>query len=202
MLYGAYTFLEQMGIGFYLGGDAFPGHDLPLEISASLAVEQKPVFAVRGSLPWYNFLNSPTTWDLDDFKYFFDQTSKMKNNFVGFHTYDSEPFAPYLDQGKPVYAAPLVTAKSYGWGGDKWMRFSDFYEGFDKTLPAHVIFAALDNINPASEPNVSAVYGMLSPQRERWPIPWYESDGGVWVQRVEFESATADWSIGWERPGR
>ena len=346
VLYGAYTFLEQMGIGFYLGGDALPGHNLPLQVPASLDVRQKPAFAVRGSLPWYNFLNSPTTWDLDDFKYFFDQISKMKQNFVGFHTYDSEPFAPYTEEGKLVYAEPLATAKTYewgtvrglataefgfgtgdyfdqeqfgsraiteakgrddairraqallaagleygrrrgvracmgfevsgdptapeaqaalekrlrelvraypmldyvwlwqsegrgggaemppldspldvlvrrqhqqfaylkdpgriaeavrvseyirlghsilrriapamrlvvsGWGGDKWMRFSDFYEGFDKTLPPEVIFAALDNINPAAEPNVSAVYGKLAPQRERWPIPWYESDGG------------------------
>ena len=54
---------------------------------------------VRGSLPWYNFLNSPTTWDLDDLKYFFDQISKMKQNFVGFHAYDSEPFAPCLKDG-------------------------------------------------------------------------------------------------------
>jgi uncharacterized protein YukE len=345
-LYGAYTFLEQMEIGFYLGGDTLPGHKLPLDVPA-IDLAQKPVFAVRGSLPWYNFLNSPTTWDLDDFKYFFDQTGKMKNNFVGFHTYDSEPFAPYADaKGRLVYAEPLVTSLNYGWGavrglrtnqfgfgtgdyfdqeafgsravteskgrddairraqallaagleygkrrgvrvcvgfevsgdptlsesqaalearlrellraypmldyvwlwqseslglgadippldspldilvqtqrrhfeylndarrtaeavrvseyvrlghailkrldphmrlivsgwgGDRWMRFSDFYEGFDKTLPPDVIFAALDNIDPSISPQVAAAYGKLSPKRERWPIPWYESDGG------------------------
>jgi hypothetical protein len=346
VLYGAYTFLEQMGIGFYLGGDTFPGRNLPLEIPP-LDLAQRPVFAVRGSLPWYNFLNSPTTWDLEDFKYFFDQMGKMKNNFVGFHTYDSEPFAPYADaQGRLISAEPLVTSLTYGWGGlrglrtdqfgfgtgdyfdqelfgsraatesknredgirraqallaggldygkrrgvrvcvgfevsgdptrpesqtalearlrellraypmldyvwlwqseslglgaeipaldspldvlvqtqrhyfeylkdqrriaeavrvseyvrlghailkrlapqmrlivsgwggDRWMRFGDFYEGFDKTLPADVIFAALDNIDPGISPQVAAAYGKLSPQRERWPIPWYESDGG------------------------
>ncbi len=346
VLYGAYTFLEQMGVGFYLGGDTLPGHNLPLDVPASLNIQQKPVFAVRGSLPWYNFLNSPTTWDLDDFKYFFDQMGKMKNNFVGFHTYDSEPFAPYEDNGKLVYAEPLVTSLNYGWGavrglrtdqfgfstgdyfdqealgsraiteskgrddairraqallaaglhygksrgvrvcmgfevtgdptqpasqaglearlrelvraypmldyvwlwqseslgmgadlpardspldvlvrkerrhfeylkdprrvaeavrvseyvrlghsilrriapqmrlivsgwgGDRWMGFNQFYEGLDKTLPPDVIFAALDNIDPGAEPNVGAVYGKVSPRRERWPIPWYESDGG------------------------
>ncbi|MGO8746787.1 MAG: LamG-like jellyroll fold domain-containing protein [Thermoguttaceae bacterium] len=346
VLYGAYTFLEKLGIGFYLGGDTFPGHNLPLEIPP-LDLTQRPVFAVRGSLPWYNFLNSPTTWDLDDFKYFFDQMGKMKNNFVGFHTYDSEPFAPYADaQGRLIYAEPLVTSLTYGWGGmrglrtdqfgfgtgdyfdqelfgsrattqsknredgirraqallasgldygkrrgvrvcvgfevsgdptrpesqtalearlrellraypmldyvwlwqseslgmgsdipvldspldvlvqtqrrhfeylkdqrriaeavrvseyirlghailkrlapqmrlivsgwggDRWMRFSDFYEGFDKTLPPDVIFAALDNIDPSASPQVAAAYGKLSPQRQRWPIPWFESDGG------------------------
>ena len=34
VLYGAYTLLEWMGVGFYLGGDTFPGHDLPLELPA------------------------------------------------------------------------------------------------------------------------------------------------------------------------
>ena len=74
--------------------------------------------------------------------------------------------------------APHVGVIVSGWGGDRWMRFSDFYEGLDKTLPPDVVFAALDNIDPAAEPNVSAVYGKLSPQRQRWPIPWWESDGG------------------------
>ena len=139
VLYGAYTFLEQLGIGFYLGGDAFPGHNLPLEVPASLDVRQKPVFAVRGSLPWYNFLNSPTTWDLDDFKYFFDQMAKMKSNFVGFHTYDSEPFAPYADaQGRLVYAEPLVTSLNYGWGAVRGMAHGQFGFGtgdyFDQEL--------------------------------------------------------------------
>ena len=57
--------------------------------------------------------------------------------------------------------APAMRLVVSGWGGDQWMRFSDFYQGFDKTLPPDVIFAALDNINPAAEPNVSAVYGKL-----------------------------------------
>lgn len=361
-LYGVYTFLEKLGMGFYLGGDTFPAHALPslppdpesripnqkspLQLPADLDETHKPVFAIRGSLPWYNFLNSPTTWDLEDYRYFYEQMSKMKMNFVGFHTYDSEPFVTYVENGQHQYGAPLVTSANYGWGtvrgmktaefgfgtgdffdqeefgsratteakdpndaivraqavlragfqfahtrgikvcvgfeltgdpldpemqrrlalrlkalvatypmvdyvwmwqsegrggggeippldspldvlvrkqrghfeylgseariaeavrmsvylqlayrilkrlapekrmivsgwgGDRWMRFSDFYLGLDKTLPKDVIFAALDNIDPTSVPNVSQVYGQLSPERERWPIPWWESDGG------------------------
>ena len=37
-------------------------------------------------------------------------------------------------------------------------------------------------IGPAIDPRladqVSEVYGKVNPQRERWPIPWFESDGG------------------------
>jgi hypothetical protein len=58
------------------------------------------------------------------------------------------------------------------------MAFTDFYQGLDETLPDDVIFAALDNIDPTFEPNVSAVYGKVKSSRECWPIPWFESDGG------------------------
>ncbi|MCX6359631.1 MAG: hypothetical protein NT029_07500 [Armatimonadetes bacterium] len=74
--------------------------------------------------------------------------------------------------------APRVRMAVSGWGGDKWMRFSDFYLGLDKTLPQEVIFAALDNIDPSMATTVADAYGNLSPGRERWPIPWWESDGG------------------------
>jgi len=347
VFYGVYGLLEQIGFGFYLGGDTFPPRGTPLVIPADLDQVCRPALAIRGSLPWYNFLDSPTTWDLDDYKFFFQQMAKQRFNFVGFHTYDSEPFVPYEWNGQLADTAPVASSLTYGWGairglatkdfgfgtgeyfdrdpfasrslldgkdppdqvmrsrtllaaaldyarglgikvcvgfeltgdptdaqrldrlearigalvqaypmldyvwfwqseglggggetvpdessalghlvreyggafaylgqpqriaeavrvshyantayrilkrqaphvgvivsgwgGDRWMRFGDFYEGLDKTLPTDVVFAALDNIDPAAEPNVAAVYGKLSPQRQRWPIPWWESDGG------------------------
>lgn len=358
---GAYALLERLGVGFYLGGDALPEARSALEIPSDLDEARAPVFRIRGSLPWYNFLNSPTTWDLDDFQVFFDQMAKMGNNFVGFHSYDSEPFAAYPWEGVWRMGAPAATSLDYGWGtvrglksdafgfgtgrffpyevfgsrsaalareptgdpvsavfprrtrqdeailraqaglaqgleyarrrglhvcvgfeltgdptvpesrrqtearirnllatypmidhvwfwqseglgggaaaapadspldrivqrlrpsfeylgseermgeaarvaawvefaygvvkrceprlkvivsgwgGDAWMRFSDFYVGLDKVLPRDVVFAALDNIDPTAQTHVSAAYGKLDPERERWPIPWFESDGG------------------------
>jgi hypothetical protein len=311
-----------------------------------LSVTVTPAFGTHGSLPWYNFLDSPTTWDRDDYRYFFDQMAKMRMNFVGFHSYDSEPFCAYSWHGKLQGGEPLVTARGYGWGGmrgmkteefgfgtgefffgpefgsraiteakgredairraqalladalhyarsrglkvcvgfevtgdptdpevqerlyarlqalvraypmldyvwlwqseglgggsdpgrresqlgmmvdrhaaefrylgdprrtyeavrvmlharlghamlkrlapdvrlvisgwggDRWMRFSDFYVGLDRLLPGDVIFAALDNIDPAGAPTVAEAYGKLAPGRQRWPMPWWESDGG------------------------
>ena len=61
--------------------------------------------------------------------------------------------------------APRVPLVISGWGGDRWMRFSDFYIGLDRTLPGDVIFAALDNIDPSVAPTVAAVYGKLPPMR-------------------------------------
>ena len=345
--WAVYAFLERLGCGFYLGGDALPAPQPDLYV-ADLDLRRTPTFAVRGTLPWYNFLNGPTTWNPADHRRFYDQLAKQGANFVGYHSYDWEPWAAYLrgftgvemgevlatsganhyrDLWGPVptatadyafgtdrlYAHGLFGAEcafgyatyadgvrqqqamlseslgyarargirtclgfevagdptaeenvrilrarleqvvrtypldyvwlwqaegrgggidmrawdvveaaadeiaphfSYlgdawrvaegaricryiqlghrilrelapdvrlivsGWGGDRWMAFTDFYRGLDATLPNDIIFAALDNIDPTFEPNVSTVYGELKPSRERWPIPWFESDGG------------------------
>lgn len=360
--YGVYSLLEKLGVGFYLGGDALPEQRESILLPRDLNETKAPAFKIRGSLPWYNFLNSPTTWDLEDYQFFFDQMAKMKMNFVGFHSYDHEPFCAYPEKRQWRMGAPAATSMTYGWGavrhlrtkdfgfgtgryfpyevfgsrsvalarqphqpspedalfphrtvdddaiiraqcvlaqglqyakgrglkvclgfelvgdptnpeqrrmqearirhmlatypmldyvwfwqseglgagsdlpepdspldlmaqryrpvfeylgsekriaeaarvtawiqwahgvvkrlrpeigvcvsgwgGDRWMRFSDFYVGLDKLLPSDIVFAALDNIDPSWEPNVSAAYGKLSPAREKWPIPWWESDGG------------------------
>ncbi|MBI3923632.1 MAG: hypothetical protein HY318_19590, partial [Armatimonadetes bacterium] len=348
--YGVYTLLERYGFGFYLGGDVVPPKQAlqPLDLHE----EHQPVFATRGSLPWYNFFNSPTSWNFEDYQYFADQMAKMKNNFIGFHAYDYEPFCAYDFEGKMLGGQPLMnssqscwgtspmkvdefafgtkeffdteyfgsraamdyrdspdgirkaqallqrafdyakrrgikvclgfevggdplnpeTARHFelrlrhllatypmvdyvwlwqtegmgssgitppdpasdfgaymlrhrdefsylgspnrvaegcrlsyyfnlgytiikqlapktgvavsGWGGDRWLQFSDFYLGFDKTLPKDVIFSALDNIDANAEPGVSAAYGKLSPDRQKWPIPWFEFDGDQWFPQA------------------
>ena len=345
--WAVYALLEHLGCGFYLGGDALPARQPDREV-ADLALRRGPLFTVRGTLPWYNFLNGPTTWNLGDHRRFYDQLAKQGANFVGFHSYDWEPWAAYpggwtgMQGGEPVgtsgsnhykdiwgpvptatvdyafgtdqlyahslfgadcafgyvthaegirqqqamlaealrYArsrgirtclgfevsgdpaaegniralrerlghalqtypldyvwlwqeegrgggeflpqpgdvhatsddlaahfaylgqpwriaeavricryvqlghrilremAPHVRLIVSGWGGDHWMRFTDFYAGLDQTVRDDIIFSALDNIDPTFEPNVSAVYGQLQRGRERWPIPWFEGDGG------------------------
>ena len=345
VLYGAYSLLEEYGLGFYLGGDTIPAKK-PFKL-LSLNVSRKPALKIRGTLPWYNFFDSPTTWDFEDYAWFFDQLVKTKNNFIGFHSYDNEPFAAYIENGKFIWGEPLQstanpcwgttpmktsefggnTAKYYateyfgagpslyrdqrersiqdaqtllkraldygksrglkvcvgfevngnnpagaddlkrledrlrhlvaaypmldyvwlwenegraiwppepppldsemgayyrrlekhfaylnnpgkiaegvrlavytieadrilkeiaprmklvlsGWGGDNHLHVSDFYPGLDKVVPKDVIFSALDNIVVSD--TVSEAYGKLSPDRERWPIPWFEYDGDQW----------------------
>ena len=103
---------------------------LPLVIPADLDQVCRPVFGIRGSLPWYNFLDSPTTWDLEDYKFFFQQMAKQRFNFVGFHTYDSEPFVPYEWHGQAggCRAAGLVADLRLGRDprpGDEGFRLWD-----------------------------------------------------------------------------
>lgn len=123
--YAAYTLAERYGAGFYLGGDALPTKRVKFAIP-KLDVLQKPVFKVRGVLPWYNFFDSPTAWNIEDYRLFIDQLAKSKNNFLGFHSYDYEPFCAYRDaKGDMVAGAPLVSTLTPTWGTAS-MKASEF----------------------------------------------------------------------------
>jgi len=114
VLHGAYRLLREYGIGFYFDGDAVPTE--PPARFLTPTIHGSPGFAVRGSLPWCNFLDSPTTWDDQDFRFFADQIIRSGQNFIGFHTYDFEPFAAYEWEGKLVGGEPLMTTADHVWG--------------------------------------------------------------------------------------
>lgn len=133
--YAAYTLAERYGAGFYLGGDALPTNRTQFTIP-KLDLTKKPVFKIRGVLPWYNFFDSPTAWNIEDYRLFIDQLAKSKNNFLGFHSYDYEPFCAYRDaKGELVDGAPLVSTLNPTWGTAS-MKITDFAPGaqgyFDK----------------------------------------------------------------------
>ncbi len=130
VMYGAYKLLEKLGFGFYLGGDAFPPTGSPLVIGDSLDEVHKPVFAVRGTLPWGNLLNA--YWDLNDWKYYFDQLSKQGYNFVGLHQYCSplatsgEPWCAYEWNGKLVGGSPMLDSMTPRATGDRGLKTEQF----------------------------------------------------------------------------
>ena len=124
-----YGLLKEMGYGFYLGSEAIP-EKLPSTLKSSPVI-RKPVFQVRGVLPWYNFFNSPTTWDPIDHRAFVDQLVRMGANFLGFHTYNSEPFAGYEENGNMKHAGRLLNTKNSTWGTVP-VPASDFAFGTDK----------------------------------------------------------------------
>jgi len=109
-----YGLLREAGFGFFLGSETQPER-LPGQLPASLVV-RKPVFTVRGVLPWYNFFNSPTTWNPIDHRAFADQLIRMGANFVGFHTYDYEPFAAYEEDGVMKWGERLRNTRAPNWG--------------------------------------------------------------------------------------
>ncbi|MBI4558418.1 MAG: hypothetical protein HY706_12625 [Candidatus Hydrogenedentes bacterium] len=126
---GLYGLLRELGYRFNLGSETVP-KTLPDALPHS-PIERKPVLTTRGVLPWYNFFNSPTAWDLVDHRAFLDQLIRMGANFVGFHTYDAEPFAGYFEEGTVKYGQRLLNTASPTWGTHP-LNTQDF--GFDTGL--------------------------------------------------------------------
>lgn len=152
VLNGAYGLLEEMGYGFYLGGDMLPASVPSIGELAQRGfnVSKTPAFAVRGSLPWFNFLDSPTTWELADYKRFFDQLAHMRCNFAGFHAYDGEPFAAYELDGNFVGGEPLQNTSDSVWG-TRPMATSEFYAGTGRYFDGEVFGARSSMIEDRAE---------------------------------------------------
>ena len=152
VLNGVYGLLEEMGYGFYLGGDTLPSSVPSMgEIAGrGLSVSKTPAFSVRGSLPWFNFLNSPTTWELGDYQWFFDQLTHMRCNFAGFHVYDNEPFAAYEFDGQLIGGEPLQNTSDSVWGTHP-IPTSEFYAGTGQYFDSDVFGAASSLIEDRAE---------------------------------------------------
>jgi len=130
MVNGVYGLLRTLGYRFYLGSESVPAA-LPEKLPGSGPIEGRPVFSVRGVLPWYNFFNSPTAWDPIDHRAFVDQLIRSGANFLTFHTYDAEPFAAYEENGRVKEGAPLLNTGSPTWG-TAGTRVDQFAFGTDK----------------------------------------------------------------------
>lgn len=98
VVYGAYELLEQYGIRFYLSDEVLPAPNPDLRLKTWDLVH-KPDLAIRGTLPWYNFLMGPTAWRLEDYKAYIDQLLKMKYNMLGLHFYVQDPFFHFSHRG-------------------------------------------------------------------------------------------------------
>jgi hypothetical protein len=91
VLYGAYRFLQTLGIRFYLDNDDIPDDKTALDPSG-LDIDGKPLFSLRGLQPFHDFPEGPDWWNLDDYKAYIAQLPKMGMNFIGFHTYPETQF--------------------------------------------------------------------------------------------------------------
>ena len=85
VLYGAYRYAELLGVRFYLHEDVLP--DEPLKELPAVDETGKPVFGVRGILPFHDFAQGPDLWEADDYKAVLSQMVKLRMNFIGLHTY-------------------------------------------------------------------------------------------------------------------
>ncbi len=63
------------------------------------ADDNQPRFAVRGLLPWHNFLSGPTAWNESDYREYLDRMQQQQLNLLALHCYTggAERYAPYVE---------------------------------------------------------------------------------------------------------
>ena len=86
LLYGAYTFIEKLGIQFQLDRDVIPDQQVPFKLPG-LNETYKPLFETRGILPFHDFPQGPDWWSTDDYHRYITGLARMRMNFIGFHNY-------------------------------------------------------------------------------------------------------------------
>lgn len=85
-LYGAYRFVEHLGVRFYLHGDVISDERITFELPTP-DEHGKPLFNLRGIQPFHDFPEGPDWWNLDEYLAILSQLPKLRMNFFGLHTY-------------------------------------------------------------------------------------------------------------------
>ncbi len=89
LLYAVFDFLERQGLVFGIDGTTVP-IDLPAPLQLPLDGQSwngSPRFAVRGLLPWPDFLNCISVYNEEDFRAYFAAMLRMRFNMFGMHVY-------------------------------------------------------------------------------------------------------------------
>ena len=141
LLYAVFDFLERQGAFFGIDGESYPIDD-----AAGLALPARgapwtgaPRFAVRGLLPWPDFLNCITVYNEDDFQAYFEAMLRMRFNTFGMHVYTGaqqwvESYLSFEFAGAG-HLAFLDNSASHRWGylPERTSRFgmgaAQFFDG-------------------------------------------------------------------------
>jgi hypothetical protein len=116
---------------------------LVLPLAALRGADTAPSpFAIRGTLPWHNFLSGPTAWDEEDYARYLDRLKELGLNYVVFHCYTggAERYSPYVEpiiriQYREVLPlATFDTSLTARWGY-RPLRISEFAFDTGKLFP-------------------------------------------------------------------
>jgi hypothetical protein len=141
LVYAVFHFLEHQGAFFGTDGESYP-----LDAPGRLRIPEQgrswdfePRFAVRGLLPWPDFLNCITVFNADDFRAYFENMLRMRFNTFGMHVYSmmnqwTEPYLSF-EFGGAGHLGFLDTSATNRWGelpqrtSTFAMGASEFYDG-------------------------------------------------------------------------
>lgn len=92
LLHAVFDFLERQGAFFGIDGESYPiaqATDLRLP-PANRPWTGTPRFAVRGLVPWPDFLNCITVYNAEDFRAYFENMLRMRFNIFAMHVYTGD----------------------------------------------------------------------------------------------------------------
>lgn len=122
LLYAVFDFLERQGALFGIDGDVYPlTQPQSLQLPPADAPWQvSPRFAVRGLLPWPDFLNCISVYNREDWRAYLEAILRMRFNTLGIHVYGqedqwAESFLSF-EYGGVGHLAHLDTTISDRWG--------------------------------------------------------------------------------------
>ena len=181
-LYAAYRFAELLGCYFNLAGDIIPDRKMSYPLDIGRYDEKSlPWFALRGNLPFHNFLSGPDFWSTADYKSFLTQQAKMGLNFFGLHHYPERGEPSSLEGPEPhvwighkqdlnddgtikeagAYAASWAStyrSSKNSWSGTP-VKTTDFSDGADKLFAYEEMASdAIGFKRPASATERAAVF--------------------------------------------
>lgn len=103
VLYAVYTYLEMLGIRFYMSGDVLPENTAKnLLFGEEINRVERPLFLVRGLHPFHDFPEGPDWWSQENYRQNLSQLVKMKGNFIGLHTYPETRKEPVKMTAEPL----------------------------------------------------------------------------------------------------
>lgn len=146
LLNAAYTLLEDLGVGFYLGGETLPDRKIRAVLPANYQRTEKPAFAVRGQLLHDNTLIGTTGWGETDYRSYFSRMARLRCNTVLLLWYsDQSPESWHEDDGRLLNSHPVMSSLTRPWGAVEALRTSQFCYGtgdyFDEEVFGHPALA-------------------------------------------------------------
>jgi hypothetical protein len=122
LLHAVFDFLERQGAFFGIDGESYPiTRAANLQLPApNQPWTASPRFAVRGLLPWPDFLNCISVYNEEDFRAYFENMLRMRFNMFGMHVYtgDKQWAESYLsfEFGGAGHLGFLDNTASHRWG--------------------------------------------------------------------------------------
>lgn len=114
--YAVYAFLENEGCEFHLSFEEVPEKTRIFEFKREL-YSDRSLSKRRIVFNWHNFLSGCTGWDLDDWKLWISQSTKLRFNGIMVHAYGNNPMFNFSYGGLEKPAGYIAnTARGRDWG--------------------------------------------------------------------------------------